>query len=169
MGLFGPPNIDKMKAKRDIKGLVKAMEYQKDAGIRKKAAEALGELRDIGAVDPLIAAFKDTEKDVRWVAANAVGKIGDARAVEPLIAALQDIDNDVRKASADALILLYQSNLLDKTQHDRILAQRGMKSPHHADEIGHYDLTDSSGQNSDCRHSDENSHTDEFIGVTFQV
>jgi HEAT repeat protein len=41
-------------------------------------------------VEPLIAALKDENSDVRQAAAKALGKIGDPRAVEPLIAALSD-------------------------------------------------------------------------------
>ncbi len=43
MSLFGPPNIDKMKSKGDVTGLIKALEY-KDSSVRKSSAEALGEL-----------------------------------------------------------------------------------------------------------------------------
>jgi len=32
MPLFGPPNVEKLKAKRDVKGLIKALGYQKGAG-----------------------------------------------------------------------------------------------------------------------------------------
>ena len=51
-------------------------------------------LRKIGepAVDPLIKALKDENSDVREVAAECLGEIGDARAVEPLIQALKHKD-----------------------------------------------------------------------------
>ncbi len=58
------------------------------------------------AVEPLSAALKDEEWDVRQ-AAEALGKIGDARAVEPLIAALKDAEWHVRKAAAEALVSLH--------------------------------------------------------------
>jgi hypothetical protein len=48
-GLFDPPNIEKMKANRDLQGLIKALEYQKDASVRSGAAKALGELKDARA------------------------------------------------------------------------------------------------------------------------
>ncbi len=41
MGLFGPPNVEKLKEKRDMNGLIKALSYEKDAYIRLKAAKAL--------------------------------------------------------------------------------------------------------------------------------
>lgn len=59
MALFGPPNIDSMKKKKDIQGLIKALEYKENFGIRKMAAFTLGELNDPRAIDPLIAGLKD--------------------------------------------------------------------------------------------------------------
>lgn len=133
MFLFGPPDVEKMKARRDVKGLTNALGYQKDKYVRKAAARALGEIGDARAVEPLFAALKDSDIDVRinaaealgkigapavelliaalknddWkvrcAAAKALGKIGDARAVEPLVAALDDSDRDVRAEAIWAL------------------------------------------------------------------
>ena len=44
---FGPPNIEKLKEKRDVKGLIKALSH-KEWNIRRDAAKALGELNDRG-------------------------------------------------------------------------------------------------------------------------
>ena len=103
MGLFGPPNVEKMEAKRDVQGLIKALDYQKDASVRDAAAKALGKLKDARAVVPLIAALEDESTGVRREAAEALGKSGDARAVEPLIVALRDKVTDVRRDAAEAL------------------------------------------------------------------
>jgi HEAT repeat protein len=46
LGLFGPPDIAKLKAKGDIKGLVEALSYQKDPSVRTQSAFALGELNE---------------------------------------------------------------------------------------------------------------------------
>ena len=102
-GLFGPPNIEKLKAKRNVQGLIKALIYKKDATVRRDALEALGAIGDARAVEPLIAALKDSELYVRLGGAKALGEIGDARAVESLSAALQDSASDVRKNAAAAL------------------------------------------------------------------
>ena len=85
MGLFGPPNIEKMKAKCDIDGLIKALDYQKDPGVRRAAAEALGDLKEARSVGLLIVALKDENNSVRCNAANALGKIGDVGAVKALL------------------------------------------------------------------------------------
>jgi len=103
MPLFGPPNVERLKAKGDVQGLIKALGYIKDANIRWASAGALGELGDVQAVEPLIAALKGQDEDMRRASAGALGQIGDVRAVEPLIAALKDQDEDVRRASARAL------------------------------------------------------------------
>jgi HEAT repeat protein len=79
--VFGPPNVEKMKSKNDVIGLIKALDYKKDDSVRDAAARALGELCDPRAVEPLIdCIWKDG-----FVAINSLGEIGDPRAVQPLI------------------------------------------------------------------------------------
>jgi HEAT repeat protein len=100
---------------------------------RQEAAEALGELGDIRAVEPLNAALKDSDWQVglkaakalrklggsvmelfvvaledsdrimRWNAVDILGELGDIRAAETLIAALNDSDKYVRRSAAKAL------------------------------------------------------------------
>ena len=109
--LFGPPNIEKMKSRRDVQGLIKALDYEKDGFVRSQAAYALRELGNARAVEPLIAALKDKESGVKMVAVAALGELcaqlGDAalctRAVQPLIAALGDSEVHVRIHAAEAL------------------------------------------------------------------
>ena len=57
MSLFGHPNVEEMKAKRDVKGLIKALTYQNYAAVREDAAKALGEIGNPRAVEPLAAAL----------------------------------------------------------------------------------------------------------------
>jgi HEAT repeat protein len=79
MGLFGPPDIDKLEAKGDVEGLVKSLNYRrKDSHVRWRAAGALGKIGDSRAVEPLIAALKDENSRVRQYAAEALRKIGPA-------------------------------------------------------------------------------------------
>jgi HEAT repeat protein len=90
MFLFGPPDVDRLKAKGDVKGLIKALGYERDRRIGAAAARALGQVGDARAVEPLIATLKDSDRDVRCAAGEALGRARDARAVQPLIAALED-------------------------------------------------------------------------------
>ena len=76
----------------------------KDEGIRRKAAYALGRI----AADPqetlavLLAAFKDDNEDVRQAASDALAKFG-AEAVPGIMKALKDSDVKVRLQAAHAV------------------------------------------------------------------
>ena len=96
------PNIEKLVAMWDVDGLINALNHR-DYRIRKKAAEALGEMRAKEAVDALIKTLKDENSEVRKAAAYALGRIGDERAVKPLVEALRDESLDVRFEVAKAL------------------------------------------------------------------
>ena len=84
MRLFGSPNVTRLAAKKDVKGLIEALDYKKDPGVRGSASIALGQIGDARAVEPLIVALKDKKLDVRTRAARALVQIGDARAVHQL-------------------------------------------------------------------------------------
>jgi HEAT repeat protein len=59
------------------------------AAARERAAYLLGDIGDIRAVEPLIAAFAgENDRFMRMAIVRALGKIGDPRALEPLITAL---------------------------------------------------------------------------------
>ena len=107
MSLFGPPSIEKMKARRDVQGLIKALSYQKDAKVRQDAARALGCLKDLRAGKPLVSALKDQDQEARRAAVEAVGEIGYLYAVDPLVALFKD-DADLRGAAVEALAAIYR-------------------------------------------------------------
>jgi len=50
----------------------------------------LGELKDKGAIDPLINAMRDNHPFVRSWAAVALGELNDLKAIDVLIASLKD-------------------------------------------------------------------------------
>ena len=102
MPLFGPPDVEKMKARRDVKSLIKVLSNSKDVQIRKQAVLALGELGDARALKPLVAAQKDQDWDMRSSAPEALVKIC-SRSIMPFIAALKDGDCDVRYIAAYCL------------------------------------------------------------------
>lgn len=151
MPIFGPPNIDKLRGKRDVDGLMSALRH-KDSGVRAEAAEVLGEIKEPRAVERLVVCcFGDDVPEVReaaaqslvqiapnwrelepgrdalwtimqphiralrqrswesasdWVrawsnAAEALGEIGDERAVEPLVEAATIDTLDLRGFSVE--------------------------------------------------------------------
>lgn len=110
MPLFGPPNINKLKAANDVTGLIKALSYQKDIRIRQEAAIALGQIGDARATEPLIEALHEVfifQKDFIFINAViwALGEIGDPRAADPL-ADLAVKQSDVRAKAFAALLSL---------------------------------------------------------------
>ena len=86
----------------NVPGMLNALNH-KNWIIREGAAKALGEYKEVRAVEPLILALKDEDSDVRGNAVTALGNIGDSRAVGPLIQALKDKDGVVRRRAAYAL------------------------------------------------------------------
>jgi len=106
MGIFDrKPNVEKLKARKNMKGLIKTLKYN-DHYVRGFAADALGEIGDSRAVEPLINALKDPFSDVQYYATRALGEIGDKRAVEPLTKALKYKDSGVRMRAAEALEMI---------------------------------------------------------------
>jgi HEAT repeat protein len=103
MPLFGSPNVATLKDRKDVQGLIKALGNQKDLGVRRAAAEALGQIGDAQAVGPLIAAIKNDAR-MNYCGSLALNEIRDARAVEALISAIKDADPAARAAAAHALI-----------------------------------------------------------------
>lgn len=129
---FRTPNVAEMIEKRDVAGLVKALRH-KDLAIREAAVEALGQLGDTQAVQPLCSILKEimTKRDpkdwaanldtffqehfdgtsdqlgrIRVKAAATLAALGDPRAVDPLCDALNDLNPRVGCAAASALAVL---------------------------------------------------------------
>ena len=127
------PNIEEMRAKNDVKGLIKALMKSddirvagavedaledighrtskpfiealrnKDADIRSGAAWILGNTGDARVQGPLIAALKDEVGAVRWLAVTALGGIGDERAITSIGVLPTDADEPLKQIVADAL------------------------------------------------------------------
>src|SRR5512136_1281761 len=67
---------------------------------RSRAAESLGNSKDLRAVEPLIALLSDPVPDVVWVALRALGTIKDPRAYDPLMQRLDNPDRWIRQGAA---------------------------------------------------------------------
>ncbi len=109
MALFGPPDVDKLKAKHDVQGLIRALGYAADANVRRAAAEGLAELGDARAVEPLILALKNPDWQHDWhdtsALTGALTRLG-TPSVGPLIAALTWHSNVVRVSAGEALAVI---------------------------------------------------------------
>lgn len=115
MPLFGPPNVEKLKAKRDIPGLAKVLAHSKDLGVRIAAADALGDTGDTLAFPPLAAELvaqltgvgqltgRQQSDSVRLHVVMALGKLRAKPAVGPLITLLRHEWDVMRAVSAWAL------------------------------------------------------------------
>jgi HEAT repeat protein len=107
MGLFGPPDVEKMKIRRDVQGLIKTLAYKpksyksKDINARRSAARALGELKETQALGPLIVALENVY--IREDAVLALGEMGDKAAIPPLTARL-DYKNDYSETANKAIV-----------------------------------------------------------------
>lgn len=99
MGLFGPPNIVKLQAKRDVKGLLKALRYRRDEQVRAAAASALPAVSaGEEAVNALIDALDDTVK-VGAAAVEALREMGNP-VVAQLVGVLRTADCTFDRAAA---------------------------------------------------------------------
>ena len=78
------PSIETMKSKRDVRGLIKALETDNVDSVRQAAAQALGEIGDARAVEYLTSLFEDQNWQLRFCAVQALGRIGDEAAVSDL-------------------------------------------------------------------------------------
>ena len=106
MPLFGPPKVSVLLARRDIAGLIRALEYRGDDGqLRQEAVQALASLGP-AALQPLLQALKSDESAVRFGAAQALGLLNLEQAVPALELRMEDPHHAVRRAAAEALAAL---------------------------------------------------------------
>src|SRR5437870_1754514 len=74
-----------------------------NAGVRRAAAQSLGQLGDIRAVPPLIAVLADSDGEVRSAAVDALADLEDPRAIGPIAGLLKDPVTDVKRNALGAL------------------------------------------------------------------
>lgn len=89
MNIFGPPDVNKLEKKGNVRGLIRALRYSGKSAwkVHYDAIEALMRLAPLQAVDPLIAIINDNQRDndVRRRAMKALGELRDVRAFIPLV------------------------------------------------------------------------------------
>jgi len=112
--------IDEMSV-TDIKSYKKAIKKASEAdrvifkrgelgGIKLTLIDALGEIGDTRAVEPLIKALLSNDRWIRRSAANALASMNDPRIIQPLIAHLLEAnepDPEVRRSAAEALAKMH--------------------------------------------------------------
>jgi HEAT repeat protein len=95
-------NVSHLRDEKNVPGLIRALHHP-EVAVQYEAVEALGDLKDTSAIEPLIEVLsKDEYSAVRWKAAEALVKIGPP-AVGDLIEVLSNPDEDVRWKAAIAL------------------------------------------------------------------
>jgi hypothetical protein len=99
---FGLLDIKKMKAKRDVEGLINALTCCKDLNKRINAAVALGDLGDPRAIDALSFSTAVTS-EIGLVAVHSLEKIGGERSLDGLIHSLESPFKEVRTTAAQTL------------------------------------------------------------------
>ena len=72
----------------EVEKLIKLLKETNDIEIQKYVADALGNIGDKRAVEPLIKLLAEKKSEITFHAVAALGLIGDKRAIEPLIQAL---------------------------------------------------------------------------------
>ena len=111
--------------KRAIKPIITFLLDKKIPGsLRSVAANALVNIGDLSAIQPLIDCLSDGDTwgphDLRIEASRALGEIGNGLAIDPLLKMLDFNDVIVRVVSAKALRNLYHSGKLSPTERRRI-------------------------------------------------
>ena len=96
------PLIRRMMLYNDVEGLISTLR-KGNRCFREAAAQALGKIKDLQALEPLMKALINDDKHVGRAAAIALGELGDLRAVDILIQALKNEEGSVRCAAAWAL------------------------------------------------------------------
>lgn len=103
MNFFGPPDVNKLEQKGNVRGLIKALRYSGKSSrkVHCDAIEALVRLAPLQAVDPLIAFIKDPQRNIDSLrrAIIALGELRDARAFFPLVKCMRSYTDP---ASSDA-------------------------------------------------------------------
>jgi HEAT repeat protein len=103
VALFGPPNVERLVDRQDTRGLLRALDYERDPEVRRKAAEALGLMADEQALAPLIFRLNDDDLEVRKAAARALGQLGDPRAVDALTSLVEQGPEELAMVAIRAL------------------------------------------------------------------
>lgn len=130
MRIFGrssKPDIKELYSRRDVDGLIKALNH-KEVEVRREAADALGRIGDERAIEPLIIALR--EESMRDDAAIALSMIGDGKAIEPLMEAFRG-QKGKKFSAGDRVMFIskkYPSTVKPRNYPEKIILEYGKKA-----------------------------------------
>ncbi|MDD5583967.1 MAG: HEAT repeat domain-containing protein [Candidatus Omnitrophica bacterium] len=103
-----------------VESLIGVLKTSRERSARINAVLALGQIKDVRAIEPLITIFKEEDTLFRLYAAEAIGQIG-TPAIDALQGIVQDKDTGVREAAVVGLgrIAMYKR---DKSAVDFLVA-----------------------------------------------
>lgn len=119
MGIFGPPNIEKLKASKNVEGLIKALKDEdSDARWRVRVAEALYKMGDSQYLERLL---REEDERIGIDVAEELVNIGGIAAIPILTNALKD-DRTLKTAAwALAFPLRYKRKQMDEEKLQKAL------------------------------------------------
>ena len=105
MRLFAPPDVEALKEKGKVSALIRLL-GSGESTLRSQAAQALGELGDERAAEPLLRATMDSDEQIQS-AGNAGLVVLGRTAVDPLIKVIAEAEDPaLRDKAHEALLLL---------------------------------------------------------------
>jgi HEAT repeat protein len=99
---FGKPNVGKLKARRDVQGLIVALQKSKDNAVQTEVCDALIEIGP-EAVPLLSWAVIESKSEVRLAALLTLERISNEQAITSIQEALKNSSFQVRKEAARIL------------------------------------------------------------------
>ncbi len=147
------PDVNSLEIQKDLDGLIKALSFddfevqsaavtalqsmgdiavyrllrelkKKNIHRRLGVIEALGQLKDPRALEPLTRTLRDDNPEIRWGSAISLGELQDNRAIPALRKALEDNDKYVRYGAASALLKI---GWTPSDDHEKALFFMGMQ------------------------------------------
>ncbi len=97
---IGKPDPIKLAKRKNIKGLIKALNYSKDPTVRKTAAVNIGEYKFAGCEEALINATNDPNINVVRESINALYKINPSVASEKSLSLFENGDKELKVKAA---------------------------------------------------------------------
>lgn len=95
--MFFKPNVEKLKSKKNVNGLIKAINYKKDPQIQIQAITALGELNATQAIEPIIllAYENSSNTQLQKCVEETIRQIGLEKSIEHIISLFVQEDGNL--------------------------------------------------------------------------